>query len=383
MHRCSWLLAASCCACCALVQTAHAATLGILGDSLSDEYAEQTYGAYSDNWVEQLVQYRGIDAGPTGAWGEPRRNFYEYNWARYGADSVDMLTTGQHTGLAAQVVPNSIDYAVVMIGANDQFGAGNPYSNIYSGAWSPAQITTWVNGVAANIATALNTVVPTGVELVLFNAPDYGVTPLVQASFPSAAGRQAVADVLANELNPLIEALAVTHQVPYVDLQGITEVIFGPHNALNATLAIGNVNINLMQSDNVGGTIAAAGFVDDGIHPHTVIQALIGNAVMEALNIGYGANLTLFSEQEILAHRGIAYGGSDTLPGQIGAYSDYITNYVPEPSGLVLAAGGGCILLFVRCRRTRESLCDWLRCIGQPRHAPVRVRMMTRDKFSN
>jgi hypothetical protein len=366
MHRNRWMAITLCCSICALAHAARADKLGILGDSLSDEYAEQTYGAYSQNWVEQLVLYRGIDAGPTGTWGEPRRNYYEYNWARYGADSVDMLTTGQHTGLAAQVVPNSLDYAVTMIGANDQFGAGNPYFNIYAGAWSPAQISTWVTGVVNNIDTALNTVMPTGVKLVLFGAPDYGVAPLVQATYTSPSGRQAVADVLANQLNPQIEALAQAYQVPYVDLQAYTEAVFGPHNALNATLAIGNVNINLMQSDNAAGTILAAGFVDDGIHPHTTIQGLIANLSLEALNVGYNANLTLFSEQEILAHRGIAYGGSDTLVSQVGPYSDYITNYVPEPSTLALAAMAVLGMIHVvaaRCRRVVGRLAPSVVCV--------------------
>ena len=318
---------------------AFAVKLGIMGASLSDEYAEQSY-SYADNWVEQLVAYRGIDAGPTGAWGEPRRNFYEYNWARYGATSADLLADGQHTGLAAQIAPNGIDYAVMMIGANDQFDASNAYVNIYSGAWSPAQINSWATGVAANINTALNTVLPTGVPLVLVNVLDYGVTPWLQATFPIGANRQAVADVIANVLNPQIEALAQSHNLPYIDLMGLSEQAFGPHTSLHTTLTIGNVDIFLQQSDTNLNTIPTAGFVHDEIHPHTSIQGLVANLVIEGLNIGYGANLSLFSEQEILAHAGIDYGGSDTLAGQIGDYSDYVTNYVPEPSTLVLAACG-------------------------------------------
>ena len=40
--------------------------LGAMGDSLSDEYFEETY-SYAHNWVEQLVDYRGLDVGPTAA----------------------------------------------------------------------------------------------------------------------------------------------------------------------------------------------------------------------------------------------------------------------------------------------------------------------------
>jgi lysophospholipase L1-like esterase len=139
----------------AVPQAALAVKLGVMGDSLSDEYGHETY-AYADNWVEQLVAYRGVDVGPTGNWGGVRRNgFYEYNWARAGATSTSLLSAGQHTGLAAQVVPNAIDYGVLLIGANDQFGPVAAYSNIYSGAWSPVQVDTWINGIVANVNTAL------------------------------------------------------------------------------------------------------------------------------------------------------------------------------------------------------------------------------------
>jgi MYXO-CTERM domain-containing protein len=300
------------------------------------------------------VNSGGIDVGPIGAWGGPRRNFYEYNWARSGATSSTLLSAGQHTGLAGQVGPDSIDYAVLMIGANDQFDGSNAYLNIYQGLWSPAQINNWVNGVVANIDTALSTVVPTGVKLALFNSPDYGVTPAVKSSATSAAGRQAVADVIANQLNPAIEALAVAHQVAYVDLGAALAEMFGPHTSPNSTLSIGNVNINLNSIDTSIGSNPTAGFVHDGVHPNTTLQGLIANLALEALNIGYGANLPLFTEQEILAHRGIAYGGSDTLASQIGDYSVYITSYVPEPSSCALA-GLAAVALAVVARRRRKA----------------------------
>ena len=334
---------------------AQAIQLGVMGDSLSDEYAEESYGSYAKNWVQQLVQYRAIDVGLTGNWGEPRRHFYEYNWARSGATSASLLSQGQHTGLAAQVAPKGIDYAVLMIGANDEFAAGNAYANIYSNTWSNAQINTWVNGIVTNIDTALNTVGATGVKIVLFNVPDYGVTPAVQSIATDPVGRQRVADAIDNILNPAVEALAQSHHLPYVDLMGALETVFGPHNALHSTLTIGNVNINLQQSDTSSGTNPTAGFVDDSTHPNTTLQGLIANLAMAGMNVGYGAGLTLFSEQELLAHRGIAYGGSDTLAAQIGAYNSYVTNFVPEPSSFALAALAAAALGLAAYRKRRAA----------------------------
>ena len=108
-------------------------TLGTMGNSLTDEYLEQPDGAYAENWVEQLVEYAGVDVGPTaaeagqpgGTWGSPRRTGYQYNWARSGDDTSQMLSHGQHTGLAAQIEPEGIGYTVLMIGSNE-FRPGGP-----------------------------------------------------------------------------------------------------------------------------------------------------------------------------------------------------------------------------------------------------------------
>ncbi len=318
---------------------AGAASLGVMGDSLSDEYEEEAYGSYAENWVEQLEIYAAVDLGqtaseaaqPGGTWAEPRRTQFAYNWARSGADSNSLLSGGQHTGLAASIVNDSVQYAVLAIGANDFYPTGSAYLNIYAGNWSSAQIDSYVNAILANINTALDTVLPTGVELALVNAPDYGVTPAVRAALTDAAGRQRVADAI-SQLNTGIDSIAQTRQLPVVDFFGASLAIFGTHQSANTTLLIGNVTIHLDQSDTSGGANPTAGFVHDGVHPNTTLQGIFANVIATALNVGYSAGLTIFSEAEILAHRGITYGGSDTLVSQLGDYADYVTNYAAPPT---------------------------------------------------
>jgi hypothetical protein len=202
-----------------------------------------------------------------------------------------------------------------------------------------------------NIDAALSVVAATGVKLTLVAAPDYGMTPEVQALRPSAPDRQAVHDVVANQLNQQIEALAQAYQLPYIDLTGAFDAIFGTHDSLNSTLAIGDVDIQLQSTDDSLGSNPYAAFVEDGVHPHTTVQGILANLVMESLNVGYGANMVLFSEEELLTNAGLTYGGSDTLEAQIGPYSDYVVNYVPEPSTLALAGGALLALLLVVRRR--------------------------------
>ncbi len=322
-----------------------------MGDSLSDEYAETGYGSYAENWVEQLELHAGIDLGPTaseagepgGSWGEPRRSGYEYNWARSGASSDTLLSGGQHSGVAAQVVSDGLEYAVLAIGANDFHPAGAAYINIYNGSWSSGAIQSYVDQRLANINAALDVVLPTGVELALVNAPDYGISPTVQSSYPDPAKREQVRDVIA-QMNEGILRIAQRRRLVLVDMAGAIVAIFGPHASPNTTLSIGNVAIYLQQSDTSGGGNPTGAFVHDGVHPNTTLQGVIANAVMEALNIAYGANLSLFSEAEILAHRGIAYGGSDTLPAQLGDYADYVRNYAFPPPLPALSAPGLALL---------------------------------------
>jgi len=325
--------------------------LAVLGDSLSDEYGEESYGAYAKNWVEQLAD-AGVDLGPTaaeagqpgGSWGLPRRTLYQHNWARSGADTTTLLSGGQHTGVAGDVTSEGVTHAVLFIGANDFFPSGGAYIGIYFGTWSQAQIDSYLAQRVANINTALNALVPTGVPVLVATVPDYGLAPATQAFFTNAASRQAVADVI-DDLNLQIHAIAEARQLGVIDINGAAEAIFGPHGSSNTTFEIGNVSIQLLQSDTTGGGNPTAGFVDDGVHPNTTLQGLIANVVMEGLNIVYGTGLTLFSEEEILSHRGIAYGGSDTVAAQLGSYTDYVTDYtaveaVPafSPGGLALLA---------------------------------------------
>jgi lysophospholipase L1-like esterase len=306
-----------------------------MGDSLSDEYFEETYGTYATNWVPQLVAYRGINVGltaaaagqPGGTWGTPRRTGYEYNWALSGDTSADLLADGQHTGLASQAVPFGITHAVLAIGANDFHPQGTAYFNIYIGFWSQSQINTYIAQILTNIETALVTVSTTGVRMVVFNILDYGKTPAVYNTFPYTSGsnRERVAAAI-QKANAGLVNLAQKYQVPLVDAFGLQKTIFGANTNLLQTLHIGNVAINLQQSDTdpINNPNRTAAFVADKAHPHTTIQGLFANMALEAFRLGYDTSVPEFTEQEILAHAGLAYGGYDTLAEQIGLYGNYV-----------------------------------------------------------
>jgi hypothetical protein len=309
--------------------------LGAMGDSLTDEYWEEI-AVYARNWFELLVDQRGLDAGPTaaeagepgGTWGEPRRAGYKHDWARSGADTNTLISGGQHTGLAAQVVPDGVGHVVLAIGSNDFNPTTLAYFSIYNGLWSAAQIESHVTNAVANIETALSTVQAAGADVALVNVLDFGVVPAVWGNFlyGNASKRENVAVVI-RDLNHRLVDVARDYGVVYVDAYGMAHDIFGDHAALNTTLLLGNVSIDLTASDTTDNTNPTAGFVDDGAHPHTHLQGLFANIIARGLDAGYDAEIAPFTESELLEHAGIAYGGADTLPGQVEPPAAYVFNF--------------------------------------------------------
>lgn len=317
--------------------TAQVRLLGGIGDSLTDEYAEETYN-YASNWTMQLVQHRGVPMGLTASqagqsgntWGEPRRTGYWSNWARNGADSVTAISTGQHTGLAGQVGPWGVSHAVIALGANDFNPQTTVYFNIYWGLWSQSQIDNHVNARAANIGTIVQTVRASGAGVVLCNAVDFGLVPASRQVYSNATRRNRVAAAVA-QLNARIETIARENHAVLVDLSAFTTRVIGTHTNLRQFLPIGNVDIQLFNRDTATNTSPLAGFVDDGAHPHTTLQGAFANLMMSALNTGWASlwpsPYQTFTDAEILAHAGLAYGGAETLSAVLGPYSQYIRSY--------------------------------------------------------
>jgi len=222
--------------------------LGIAGDSLSDEYAGETYN-YAQNWDEILAEVKGVNVGPQGAWGEPRRDGYEYNWARYGATTQSLLNAGQHTQLAAQIDAGLVSHAVLAIGQNDFAPSSPAYINIYNSTWTPAQIDAYAAQVVANIETALATLAATDATLVMSNIGGYDVNPSTQARYPDPDQREQVTTVIAS-INAELEALAAAYRVPMVDLFSLGKDLLGTNHDPIASQTVGGVEIyNRAESD--------------------------------------------------------------------------------------------------------------------------------------
>jgi hypothetical protein len=176
--------------------------LGAIGDSLTDEYLEQSYGSYAESWTEILAELRGIDFGPTAAdagvgnWGEPRRQGFQDNWARFGDtvnvddnDSTSAITRGQHTGLADGILNRGVTHAVVFLGGNDLSPFHGPYAQVYNGNWTQQQINDYVEAMIVDMELILDTISVGGVKILVANSFDFGDMPRVERDFPDDNGR--------------------------------------------------------------------------------------------------------------------------------------------------------------------------------------------------
>jgi hypothetical protein len=322
--------------------------LGAIGDSLTDEYDDQNFGGYARNWLELLVEQRGVEVGPTaaqagqpgGTWGEPRRTGYQDNWARSSADTDTAISQGQHTGLAGGIV-RGVTHAIVFIGNNDfRPGTDNtyPYNAIYNDVWTPQQIEAHLDDSIADLGTLITPLENSSYRIAVANAIDFGSTPTVELFFPVAANRDRVTAVL-EEFSDRVRQLAEDRHLTFVDLLGFGKAAFGPNTAPRSTLLVGNVAINLNLISSQTGT--AAGFVEDGIHPHTVLQGIIANTWLAALDQHLGACVPPFTEAQLLAHNGLAYGGSDTLVAEIGPVGRFVESF-PAPGEPLFADGFEC-----------------------------------------
>lgn len=319
--------------------------LGAIGDSLTDEYLEESY-SYARAWSEILVQQRGLTFGPTAAqagvgfWGEPRRSGYQDNWARFGITTDGSLGAGAHVGLADGATSRAVSHIAMFLGGNDfapwAFGT---YSNIYYDVWSEADITSWIESRIVNYRAVLDAVTPTGARVVLMSVIDFSPMPYIESGdFNDAVRRERVAGALAR-FRDRARDLADEYNLAFLDLYALSRAMFGPATAPRATLMVGNVPINMDASGNA--VTRDRAWVDDGIHPHTIIQGVWANAVLTAMNDVYGAGVPLLSEAEILTTAGLAYGGSDTLLAQIGPLSAYVTDYFNPPACPGDADGSG------------------------------------------
>jgi phospholipase/lecithinase/hemolysin len=269
--------------------------IGVLGDSYSDEY--QFYPpdrATARNWVEILSATRGLDFGqfsPTTR-GEPRNQGYEFNWARSDATTDDLLRTGQHTGLAAQIARGEVSVAVVFIGGNDFINALK----------SPDPLPTLervLPQALANFRTAVATLraADPKAKLVLATVPD--IRHLPEFAGPIRAGTipAKVADAFTTAIaryNAQIRALAAGDPASaLLDLDRAT--LLADLISRDYVTAAGR-----KLDRNRPGNDPDRFFLADSRHPGTLGQALMASMFIEVVNARFDARIRPLTCAEVI-----------------------------------------------------------------------------------
>ncbi len=315
--------------------------VGAMGDSLTDESwsVEPSLpgGEGYINWIEHLDNSGKVSFGPQGSFPVPRRNGYERNYAMGRSTTDDLLSNGQHTGLAG----HDPTLAYLGIGGNDfAFHMVAHASRALGDGEDPIVM---LPQMKANFRAALETVAgtvdnPTGTAMILATVPDLGRTPAI--SYMDSIGQLhpnslALYRNAAAQFNAEVKAIGAERGFPVLDLFGLFDAVKGPIEDPCDTFTLAGVDLWLGSYTSDPSPTNA--FVSDWFHPGTVIQGIMANMFIEALNRGYDMDIPLFSDQEILATAGIEPG---TPPGVTTHFdvSPYVI--VPEPGVATLLLAG-------------------------------------------
>lgn len=285
--------------------------LAIIADSTADEYRADNsrggeFGNVTFNWVELLARQRGLNLGEWGERAEPRRGGYEFNWARSGATSATMIDDGQHTGVAEQIRAGQVSHVIIQIGIND-FYFNNVSFEIYAGRLAGAELQEFLDAIVANVELAVETVKATGNEHIMLAAvQDYltpAVLPEVDTLLPDDVGLQRLMGAFAY-VNQGLSGIALREGIAFFDFNAAfqceLERRYDPTD--QRYILVGGERIDLGDK---GNEPSHAFLGDEYAHPGTVLSGLFANLFIKQMNLVFGAQLTPFSDDELLQFAGL------------------------------------------------------------------------------
>ena len=280
--------------------------IGILGDSQSDEYRADdnrgvNYPTSTYNWVEILAKERNINFGTWNYYEEPRRQGYEYNFARSGATAGSMSQSGQHIGLANYVKRGEVNVVIIYIGANDfaPYLYDNAYSAIYNEEMSREEIIQKENNIVADIQTAIETLQEAGdPKIFLVTIPNWGNHTAVKIGFPLPYKRYLVTQVI-NETNTKLRNVTEEYGVETIEINKFFQDIRG--NDSDYQVKVGDIILDQYIGQNNPKNL----FLSDGIHSGTVLNGLFANYLIEHINPSINNPIKPLTTDEILKTAGL------------------------------------------------------------------------------
>jgi hypothetical protein len=322
--------------------------VGVVGDSLSDEYQGISSQLPGLQWTEQVHELEHVSLGLFGTRPEPRNDGFVLNWARFGQaanapqwsdlnpalraaclggqDDPRLQTIGsldaQIDGLGAQIANFRVDVALVWVGHNDFFIAQCVGQNPADPAFVGALITRIV-GAAVELAQYADAGVgaPRAKVAIVGLAGDAGAINPALAQAASANGitfidpfNTAVGAIVGEQFATAAVSppngfydVGGTHLVPFT-------LSFSPPGATPRAASLSQLSptgTGPCSSFPLGTELCATpAYAEpfqhwDAVHPNTIYMGVVGNQIVLDVNEAFGFAMQTLTEDQLLDNAGL------------------------------------------------------------------------------
>jgi hypothetical protein len=323
--------------------------IGVIGDSLSDEY-QGFVGLPGVQWTEQVQDDLRISLGSheasPGVRGEPRNDGYGLNWARYAQAALtiqwntpeiqDALAAGGITnpdprwaalgpfdaqihGLGAQIAAGQVDVALVWVGHNDLFIRTYIGYDLDGGqqAFHTALLTKIVTAAATLRAYA--SADPADIKAKVAIVGLAGAASALNPSLSAAAANAGIAYI--DPFNTAVSAIVTEQAQTGSYLVGSTalkpfDIVFSP--AFVATPKTASLtDLSPTGTGPCGYSPLAMGIACstpayaepfrhyDAIHPNTIYMGTVGNQIITDVNTTFGFVMRTIPDAQLLDTAGL------------------------------------------------------------------------------
>lgn len=323
--------------------------LGVIGDSLSDEYQGAVSALPGLTWTEQVDASPRISLGANeddpSLRGEPRNDGYGLNWARFGQAALSLQwsspyvkdhpnvpvsqktdprlqTIGsfdaQISGLGAQIAAGQVDIALVWVGHNDFF------IRQYVGYEQDGGQQAFLGALITKIVTAAATLRsyasadPQDIKAKVAIVGLAGAAAALNPSLSAAAANAGIAfiDPFNTAVNAIVaeQSQAGSYDVAGTAVQPFT-IVLSPFSATPKTASLadlafpgtGPCGFN-PATNGVG--CATPAYAEpfrhyDGVHPNTLYMGVVGNQFVTDLNAKFGFAMPTLAETQLLDNAGL------------------------------------------------------------------------------
>lgn len=321
--------------------------IGIIGDSLSDEYQGAVSALPGQTWTEQVQAGPRISLGvhedDPSVRGEPRNDGYSLNWARFGQAALSIqwnqLTSdervplalrtdprlqtigsfdAQISGLAAQIAADEVDVALVWVGHNDLFI--RTYIGYEQDGGQQAFFGALI-GRIVSAAVALRNAASADPQDIKAKVAIVGLAGAASALNPSlSAAAASVGITYIDPFNTAVSAIvneqATTgfYDVGGTPLQPFTIVLSPfsatPKDASLTDLAFPGTGPCGFNPATNGIGCATPAYAEpfrhyDAVHPNTLYMGVVGNQILSNVNTTWGFAMQTISEDQLLDTAGL------------------------------------------------------------------------------